>query len=542
MLLFQMPFSVMLWVTAYTLFLIRQAAMIRSATYYHAVTTGRALRSLLTFGAASYVYVDNTLSSGALISIIAFTFLSILGDRFVGEAEAYLPYAVNFPAKRQFFRKPSKVWNIVRHLYLASLLLSPGAFFVTAFTEDATFWNLTWVAAAIVMGIAPRLYSRSKLALFSHQRSTEYEQLPVIVSEYRPSFAVHWDGPAASLYQLKMWLPHLKNIGLPFVIYVRPISGRSAILEAVGNDVPLVFTPKHSDLERVLAPSITVAFYVNNADRNNQLLRFRKIHHVQLGHGDSDKATSTGPVFRMFDQIFVAGNAAIDRFLANDPALPRSKFEIIGRPQLSEVSSPQQPICEKQQPTILYAPTWKGDFADSAYSSLSQIEPLILRLIERGCRIIFRAHPFTSRDQTMQRAATQIDNLLRREKSISGVEHLSGKEAEHDLSITQCFNLSDALITDVSSVLTDYLASNKPVAVYTPSTTVNFPAVNCVYNFTPDSSTWTSVLDDFLGQDSFKGRRALLKSHYLGSTDPVRAFTDAVLKAINNSARPSRDA
>ena len=66
-----------------------------------------------------------------------------------------------------------------------------------------------------------------------------------------------------------------------------------------------------------MVSTLRCVFYVNNALRNVHVVRYAGVRHVQLNHGDSDKATSYNPVFRMFDRNFVAGQAAVDRFGAH---------------------------------------------------------------------------------------------------------------------------------------------------------------------------------------------------------------------------------
>ena len=48
-------------------------------------------------------------------------------------------------------------------------------------------------------------------------------------------------------------------------------------------------------------------------------------------------------------------------------------------------------------PTVLYAPTWVGPYADSTVYSLPVGVPIVQALLDRGCRVIFRAHPLNYR-------------------------------------------------------------------------------------------------------------------------------------------------
>lgn len=46
---------------------------------------------------------------------------------------------------------------------------------------------------------------------------------------------------------------------------------------------------------------VRTAFYVNTSPRNDHMLGFLDLNHIQLNHGDSDKAPSYRRAFRVFD-------------------------------------------------------------------------------------------------------------------------------------------------------------------------------------------------------------------------------------------------
>ncbi|MGW2737143.1 hypothetical protein ACWC4D_23445 [Streptomyces sp. NPDC001288] len=101
-----------------------------------------------------------------------------------------------------------------------------------------------------------------------------------------------------------------------------------------------------------------------------------------------------------------------------------------------------------------------------------------------------------------------------------------------------CFNAADLLISDVSSVISDYLASQKPYAVTNTSGLAEqdfraaFPTVRAGAVLTPDASGIQDVLE-FVRRperDPFTEARAELKLHLLGPSRPpsVVRFDDAV--------------
>ena len=60
---------------------------------------------------------------------------------------------------------------------------------------------------------------------------------------------------------------------------------------------------------------------------------------------------------------------------------------------------------------------------------------------------------------------TEIGAVLDADRAATGREHLWGPAAEQEMSIEDCFNASDAMISDVSAVVSDYLHSGKPFAI-----------------------------------------------------------------------------
>jgi hypothetical protein len=285
-------------------------------------------------------------------------------------------------------------------------------------------------------------------------------------------------------------------------------------------------------MDAVMVSTLRCVFYVNNALRNVHVVRYAGVRHVQLNHGDSDKATSYNPVFRMFDRNFVAGQAAVDRFSAHGISTAPDFFEIVGRPQVEDVA-----VAAPGTPTrrVLYAPTWAGMHADSAYSSLP-IGPAIVRgLIARGCTVVYRPHPYTRRNPELAVASEQITALLTEDRGRTGTEHVYGAQAEQVWSIVDCFNAVDALVSDVSSVVPDFLYSEKPFAVAAMGGSVEeffaeMPVARGGYVIAGDAGNLDAALDDLLGADPQGAERRRLKTYYLGDF-PAERYADAFLEA-----------
>ncbi|MFG2062106.1 CDP-glycerol glycerophosphotransferase family protein [Micromonospora sp. NPDC048871] len=370
-------------------------------------------------------------------------------------------------------------------------------------------------------------------------RHASETRLTAALTAYEPAFLLHWEAPAGTAYQVGMWLPYLERLGKKFFVLVRSEANFNEVVRLT--TAPVVLRAGLTQIDDVIVPSLRAAFYVNTATKNNHLVRYTNLTHIQLNHGDSDKVPSHNPVFRMYDRNFVAGQAAIDRFAANGVSMPAEMFRIVGRPQVENVAIAAAPIASLTAPRVLYAPTWAGFYADSNYSSLLVGYDIVKALIARGCSIVFRPHPYTIRSAALTQESERIKALLAEDARTSGRKHLFGAQAESKMSVVDCFNASDAMVSDVSSVVADYLYSEKPfamVAVSAPADrfTDAFPLARAAYVIdahTGRVSGLDLVLDDLLGSDPLAATRHDLKKYYLGDI-PAEGYAQHFLDEANS--------
>jgi CDP-glycerol:poly(glycerophosphate) glycerophosphotransferase len=362
--------------------------------------------------------------------------------------------------------------------------------------------------------------------------------LPRILGKLKPVFAFHWQAPAGTAYQASMWLPYLARLGVPYFVLVRT---RANFVEAAKlTDAPIILRMGLEDLDPVVCPSLKVVFYANTAVRNSHMIRFPHLTHIQLNHGDSDKIASVSPTFRQYDRNFVAGQAAIDRFAKHGVLTRADQFVIVSRPQLETVHMAAAPISTVTTPTVLYSPTWSGFYEDSNYSSLPAGRRIVEALLARGCTVVFRPHPYSGRHKANAEACVDIIDLLAADAKATGRAHLFGPVAETEMSVVDCFNACHAMISDVSSVVSDFLISEKPFAMGAVSAhgeafVAEFPLAEAAYVFDVvegEAVGLETVLDDLLGADSKADARRALRSYYLSDTP-----TDKVAERFIEEAR-----
>lgn len=383
-------------------------------------------------------------------------------------------------------------------------------------------WGVSgwWVLAAALVPVA--FVAWIALDALRRRRASRkaFDDLPRVIDEMSPKFMVYWASPPKSAFQIAMWIPYLKRIGEPFFIMVRnPAIFNEAVRVADG--IPVVLARNLHEVDRLMTSSLGTVFYVNNGAQNTHCIRFAHLTHVQLLHGDSDKAPSFNPVTAMYDKIYVAGQAGIDRYSANGVAIPPEKFDIVGRPQVEQVNVTDRPIDGIEAPSVMYAPTWRGFYEDSEYSSLPYIERILDELLARGCRVILRPHPFSYKDPEFRGLLRAAKTRLSDHAAETGVNHLWGAVAEREMSIAECFNESDAMISDVSSVVADFLYSAKPFAVIAGRSGRDefireFPLAAASYVMTSDGDAWSTIIDEMLGDDPLSACRWEMRTHYLG--------------------------
>jgi Putative glycosyl/glycerophosphate transferases involved in teichoic acid biosynthesis TagF/TagB/EpsJ/RodC len=380
---------------------------------------------------------------------------------------------------------------------------------------------LLLAAAAVVL---------SALHLWALRDHRPERALAAALAPLAPRYLIYYAGPSQGAYQLQMWLPHLAAIGEPAAMLVR--DPEFLATAAALTELPVLQADSVEAMEYLMVPSLRAVFYVNNDARNADGVRFARLRHVFLGHGDSDKPSSWSAMAGIYDQIFVAGQAGVDRYRDHGVLIPEAKFVKVGRPQLA--ASLDAVTGGSPAPrTVLYAPTWRGGLDDMQLGSLRHGVELVTALLEAGVRVIFRPHPLSFRDAESRVLIGRIDAII----AARADGGLTSAQASA-LSIAECMNRSDAMAADISSVVSDYLFTNKPFAVLVEAGKAELIAESplagaaTVVNLGSDLAP---QLTDLLGEDAHEHSRRLARSYYLGDgsgTAREDAFSTAIRSAL----------
>jgi hypothetical protein len=108
--------------------------------------------------------------------------------------------------------------------------------------------------------------------------------------------------------------------------------------------------------------------------------------------------------------------------------------------------------------------------------------------------------------------------------------------ASHDLTLHDCFQLADVLVSDISSVVTDFLYTERPIITTNPIGLQEaefrrmFPTQMASYVLGPDFARVTEIVDRALGEDPLADARRRTKRYALGDlpSGPMHAFNENV--------------
>jgi CDP-Glycerol:Poly(glycerophosphate) glycerophosphotransferase len=375
-------------------------------------------------------------------------------------------------------------------------------------------------------------------------RADRLRALRDALDAYAPEVIIFFSAPASATYALNVWI---QTAGA-FTSRTLIVSKEAAHLRALEpTDLPVIVASRARDIEYLTVKSAKVVLHPTTANKVYEIMRLRGLSQIFIGHGDSDKVSSYNPYSRVFDEIWVSGQAGIDRYTALGDGFREDQFVIVGRPQLAEIATVAldgSSDTQTPRPTVLYAPTWEGFLEQSNYSSLATMGVAMVRAMlemPNPPRILFKPHPSSGhRLPAMLAAQDEIARLL----ESAGSDHAVYQAGT--VSLYAAFNSADVMITDISSVLTDFLASHKPYLVTNPRNELlaeflqAFPSsaagsiidADLTNQRGPDFSA--AIAQGLEGDEAGRPARVALADYLLGEIkdDPVAAFAQDVAAAV----------
>ncbi len=429
-------------------------------------------------------------------------------------------------------------WRGARLFYVD--VLPVGAIALGALTVREA--SGTAVLGGTGLGAAIALQAAAVLVLLVHARRAAplanrervIEAVDRRVQAYGPEVIFYFSGPATSVYQATMWLNTLARLSRRTIVVLR----EREILPLLGaTTLPVLCVPSAVDLMNLRGlDGARLALYASNVGKNIHLLRAPGLRSVFIGHGDSDKEASFNPFSKAYDEVWVAGQAGRDRYLRAQVGVRDEDIVEVGRPQLSGIrrDGPGLPVL-----SVLYAPTWEGWTDDLFHTSLITMGPKLVRALLAhfpAVRVIYKPHPLTGeRDPRANTAHRRIVEMIRAGAAPHRV--VTGREPH----LYDCFNDCDLLVSDISSVVADFVASGKPYTVTNVAGMAGhvfrerYPSAEAAYLLGPDLRELPGILAQLQrpGEDELAEARRAMKTYLLGPDHPdaMTRFDEAVNRA-----------
>ncbi len=431
---------------------------------------------------------------------------------------------------------------------IPTLVLAGGVPLVLA-TDGARIDLVVVGAVAAILGFTSGVASivlRARLLALG-TRADCVVALRAALDAYAPEVVIYVSAPASGTYALNVWIQTANAFTARTLIIVKEAAH---LPNMEPTNIPVLFAGRARDIELLTVSSIKVVLHPTTANKVFEIMRLRGLLQVFIGHGDSDKVSSYNPYSKVFDEIWVSGPAGVDRYTALGEGFRPEQFVTVGRPQLAEIATVAADGSSEitlPRPTVLYAPTWEGFLEQSNYSSLASMGVAMVSAMlamPNQPRILFKPHPSSGhRRADMLEAQEEIARLL----AEAGSDHQVFETGT--VSLYAAFNSADVMITDISSVLTDFLASHKPYLVTNPRNEkladflLAFPSSDAGRVIDADLSSQQgegfsqAISHALVGDPEGRAARIALADYLLGpiSADPVKAFVDQVSAVVERA-------
>jgi CDP-glycerol glycerophosphotransferase (TagB/SpsB family) len=341
---------------------------------------------------------------------------------------------------------------------------------------------------------------------------------------------------------MEQWLPVFELLNERHSVLV--IARQDATFRALRQrtSLPILYLRRLRELNTVMQSNdYKVALYINNSALNFHALMFPTLLHVHLNHGESDKISMASNQAKAYDQVYVAGQAAIDRYRRNLISFDGTNLVCVGRPQLDVTY--KRVLKKGTRPTVLYAPTWEGERDEMNYTSLDCYGVEIVRqLLAAGkYRVVYKPHPRVADpgSTTAIPHATVVEMI----EAAAKAEPEAGHRVEMTAQILGMFRDCDAMIADVSSVGLDflYMATEKPLILtdrHNNRPALLHSAPVAAGSYVIDRSTLkrlSTIVEESLTSDAQHDERQRIRQYYFGDLPPgqsLQRFMEAIDGAI----------
>jgi len=318
--------------------------------------------------------------------------------------------------------------------------------------------------------------------------------------DYNTKFVIHLSDTKTYKGHVDYWYDIFKESSINFTLLAREESIFKNLIELYPDD-SIIYAKRINDLEQAftILCKIKVVFYTMNSVTKNldmlNIMSIEKLKHIYIGSKHSDTLSKINKSYRAYDEIWVSGQAQVDKFKKAIGDTRHLEFKIIGKPQLENLFS-----SDKEQ--------------SNAYLYLSDKENFLFNVNKFISKISNQQHYIFSKNKRVSelvRTVTNQDKNLMEFKSIQDIYWISDR--------------IKYIICNIDYVDHWLLAFNNPIFVYiSGETNVNSLNLNipneCLYFFS-DIEELGKIIEKVNNDDMLKEKRDYFTEYLLGKTESI---------------------
>lgn len=347
---------------------------------------------------------------------------------------------------------------------------------------------------------------------------------------------VFFSGGINSYYQINQWEKPFEKLNKKHkILYV--ITDYEVYLKFIKEqDLEAIYMYEFTNIiEFYQENEFAITLYINNSLRNFQALRYSRGYHVHLNHGESEKESMRSNQSQAYDYVFTVGKRATKRYKEYLLNFNPNKFIEVGRPQLDFIS-PMKIDKKPNQKVLLYAPTWEATHSSMNYTSVSIFGVELVKQIlnNENFILIYKPHDaLGTRDENVELAHQSIMHMISESKN-------GYYMADED--INNVFTLVDFTFFDNTSVMIDYLHTNKPAAyieIIEDQSINELSKAFVTLNHT-NFKDFLQIIHKEMKHDPNCKKRKIVKEYYLGNyklNQSSKKFINAISKIIKKRNR-----
>jgi hypothetical protein len=201
------------------------------------------------------------------------------------------------------------------------------------------------------------------------------------------------------------------------VIYLKKYKESAKLYSKIFSEESIAYQfMKPSELDNLEGQII---FYAFNAQSNCRLVANRKLKHIFITHGESNKISSIKPIIRIYDHVVMSGELSLERYyksgLFDQHDYDTGRLIMMGNTFIGSTGFNNDVTKEH---VLFYAPTWEGGLESENYSSLKNVNLVYLSIVKLSERlgvktIVVQPHPnIGHRDSYTIKALFDLLSLL----------------------------------------------------------------------------------------------------------------------------------